>query len=159
MNRFRIRCRLDGWDSAQHDLGLLRFGILMADFRTKQCPRNKRSACQCNRAASELLAMIVISCSRSCRCFHIPVVGRGEWLECEGRRLGDLRFCVDMNLGNTNAFLGVIDFVIAFELAPEAGWRIRETVVAKRKCADICREKTSRVKRYFIFSQGRTCAS
>ena len=154
MNRFRIRCRLDGWDSAQHDLGLLRFGILMADFRTEQCPRNKRSACQRNRSASKLLAMIVISC----RCFHMPVVRRGEWLEREGRRLGGWRCCIDGNRRNTNALLRVIDFVVAFELAPETGRRIRETIVAKRKRADIGREETSRVKRYFIFSQDRTRA-
>src|SRR5471030_1137755 len=156
MNRFRIgtRCRLDRWDSAQHDLGLLRFGILMADFRTKQCPRDKRSACQRNCSTSKLLSMIVISW----RCFHMPVVGRGERLEREGRRLGGLRCCVDGNRRNLNALLGVIDFVVAFELAPETGRRIRETIVTKRKCADICREETSRVKRYFIFSQGRTRA-
>src|SRR5471032_1767884 len=122
MNRFRIRCWLDRWDSAQHDLGLLRFGILMADFRTEQCPRNKRSACQGNRSTSKLLAMIVISR----RCFHMPVVGRGERLEREGRWLGGLRCFVDGNWGNPNALLGVIDFVAAFELAPETGRRIRE---------------------------------
>lgn len=158
MNRFRIRirvrCRLDRWDSAQHNLGFLRFGILMADFRTKQRPRNKRSACQRNRSTSKLLAMIVISR----RCFHMPVVGRGERLEREGCRLGGLRYCIDGSRGNPSALLGVIDFIAAFELAPETARCIREPIVAKRKRADICREETSRVKRYFVFSQDRTRA-
>src|ERR1700692_4975854 len=86
MNRFRIWYRFDHWRSTQHKLGLLRFRILMADFRTEKRPRDKPSARQRNRTAGKLLAMIVNSRRR----FHTMVVGRGERLECEGRRLGGL---------------------------------------------------------------------
>jgi len=96
MNRFRIWYRFDHWRSTQHKLGLLRFRILMADFRTEQRPRDKRSARQRNRTAGKLLAMIVNSRRR----FHTMVVGRGERLECEGRRLGGLGCCIGENRGN-----------------------------------------------------------
>jgi hypothetical protein len=128
MSCFRIRCRRDRRAGIQHNLGLMRFGILMADFRTEQCPRNKRSACQGDRSTSKLLVMIVIGRRR----FYMPVVGCGERLERERRWLGGLRCCVDNDRGNVNALRCLINFIIALELAPETGWRLRESIIAKR---------------------------